>query len=164
MSFQIAHRKKCRVTLLAFVWLFSTVCFQMSPQIAGLRGCIITLVAFVWLFSTVWLIYSLPFLILVQTNAINVNIPLIIKEIYENAWTDIIDCEKSKFRMCWPPSHPLKSDLEGVKTQNKLTGAGVKFMICKNSIPVAKHFLNLATRKSGPFCNFSPILWVAGER
>ena len=74
------------------------------------------------------------------TNAINVNIPLIIKEIYEDTWTDIIDSEKSKFRMCWPPSHPLKSDLEGVKTQNKLTGAGVKFMICKNSIPVTKHF------------------------
>ena len=41
------------VTLLAFVWLFSTVRFQMSPQIACLWGCKVTLVAFVWLFSTV---------------------------------------------------------------------------------------------------------------
>ena len=87
---KIAWIRAGKVTLVVFVQLFSTVCFQMSPQIAGLRGCIITLVAFVWLFSTVWLIYSLPFLILVQTNAINVNIPLIIKEIYENAeWRNV---------------------------------------------------------------------------
>ena len=33
------------------VWLFSTMCFQMSPQITCQRGCIVTLVAFV--FSTV---------------------------------------------------------------------------------------------------------------
>ena len=45
--------RKGRVTMVAFVWLFSTVCFQMLPQIACLRGCIITLVAFVWLLSTV---------------------------------------------------------------------------------------------------------------
>ena len=43
----------CKVTLIAFVWLFSTVFFQMSHQMAWLRGCIITLVAFVWLFSSV---------------------------------------------------------------------------------------------------------------
>ena len=46
------------------------------------------------------------------TNAINVNIPLIIKEIYENTWTDIIDSEKSKFRMCWPPSHSSSLELK----------------------------------------------------
>ena len=33
---------------------FPTVRFQMCPQIAFLRWCIITLVAFVWLFSTVF--------------------------------------------------------------------------------------------------------------
>ena len=32
----------CIVTLVAFVWLFSTVCFQMFPQIACTRGCIVT--------------------------------------------------------------------------------------------------------------------------
>ena len=42
------------VELVAFVWLFSTMCFQMSPQIACLRGCKVTFVAFVWLFSTVY--------------------------------------------------------------------------------------------------------------
>ena len=41
------------VALAAFVWLISTVRFQMSPQIACLRRCIVTLVAFVWLFSNV---------------------------------------------------------------------------------------------------------------
>ena len=41
------------VTLAAFVWLFSTVCFRMIPQIARLSRCIVTLVAFVWLFSSV---------------------------------------------------------------------------------------------------------------
>ena len=41
------------VTLAAFVWLFSTVRFQMCPQVACLRRSIVTLVTFVWLFSTV---------------------------------------------------------------------------------------------------------------
>ena len=41
------------VALVAFVWLFSTVCFQMSPQIACPRRGIVTLVAFVWPFSAV---------------------------------------------------------------------------------------------------------------
>ena len=53
MSPQIACLWRCKVTLVAFVWFFSTVCFQMSPQFACPRGCIVTLVAFVWFFSTV---------------------------------------------------------------------------------------------------------------
>ena len=36
--------------LRTFVWLFSTVCFQMCPQIACQWGCKVALVAFVWLF------------------------------------------------------------------------------------------------------------------
>ena len=36
--------------LRTFVWLFSTVCFQMCPQIACHWGCKVALVAFVWLF------------------------------------------------------------------------------------------------------------------
>ena len=40
------------ITLVAFVWLFSTVRFQMFPQIACQGGFIVTLVAFVLLFST----------------------------------------------------------------------------------------------------------------
>ena len=43
----------CKVTLVAFVWLFSTVFFQMRPQWAWIRACIVALVAFIWLFSTV---------------------------------------------------------------------------------------------------------------
>ena len=50
---QIACLKRCIVTLVAFVGLFSTVPFQMCPQNICTRGCIVTLVAFVWLFSTV---------------------------------------------------------------------------------------------------------------
>ena len=50
---QIACLRRCIVTLVTFVWFFSTVRFQMRPQMACLRGCIVTLVAFVWLFSTV---------------------------------------------------------------------------------------------------------------
>ena len=50
----VIHRLwECMITLVAFVLLFFTVGFQMSPQISCLRGCIITLIAFVWLFSTV---------------------------------------------------------------------------------------------------------------
>ena len=40
----------CKVTQVAFSWLFPTVPFKMSPQIAYLNGCKVTLVAFVWLF------------------------------------------------------------------------------------------------------------------
>ena len=54
MSSQIACLRRSIVTLVAFVWVFSTVSFQMSPQIACLRGCKVTLVAFVWLFSAVY--------------------------------------------------------------------------------------------------------------
>ena len=43
----------CKVTLVAFIWLFSTVFYQMCPQTVCPRGCIVTLVAFVWLFSIV---------------------------------------------------------------------------------------------------------------
>ena len=35
------------ITLVAFVWFFSAVCFQMPPQIACLIRCVISLVAFV---------------------------------------------------------------------------------------------------------------------
>ena len=41
------------ITLVAFDWFFSTVCFQMYPQMSCPRGCIITLVTFVGLFATV---------------------------------------------------------------------------------------------------------------
>ena len=55
--FQVSHQIACIrrdiVTLIAFVWLFSTVRLQMSPQIACLRRGIVALIAFVWLFSTV---------------------------------------------------------------------------------------------------------------
>ena len=44
---QIAYPKGCIVTLIAFVWLFPTVHFQMLPQIAYLKRCKITLVTFV---------------------------------------------------------------------------------------------------------------------
>ena len=53
MCFQIACLWRRIITLVAFVWLFSTVSFQMCPQSAGIWGCIVTLVAFVRLFSTV---------------------------------------------------------------------------------------------------------------
>ena len=51
MSPQIACPRRCKVTLAAFVWFFSTVRFQMRTQISCLRWCIVTLGAFVWLFS-----------------------------------------------------------------------------------------------------------------
>ena len=47
------QRTWIRVTLVAFFLLFSTVCFRMSPQIACITGCIIILDALVWLFSSV---------------------------------------------------------------------------------------------------------------
>ena len=50
---QIAFLRGCIATLVAFVWLFSTVCFQMGPQMACPAGCIVTQIAFVWLFSSV---------------------------------------------------------------------------------------------------------------
>ena len=56
---QMAFIRGCLVTLVAFVWLFSAVHFQMIPQTPCLRRVI--LVAYVWLFSTV------PFQMFLQT-------------------------------------------------------------------------------------------------
>ena len=53
MCLQMACLRRGIVTLVAFVWLFSTVRFQMLPQMACTRRGIVTLVAFLWLFSTV---------------------------------------------------------------------------------------------------------------
>ena len=50
---QMACLRECIVALIAFVWLFSTMCFQMWPQRVCPRKGIVALVAFVWLFSTV---------------------------------------------------------------------------------------------------------------
>ena len=50
---QITCPRGCIVTLVTFVWLFSTVHFQMLPQMACLRRCKVTLVTFVWLFSII---------------------------------------------------------------------------------------------------------------
>ena len=46
--------RAAKLTLVAFVWLFLGVFFQMWPQIVCLRRGIVTLVAFIWLFSTVY--------------------------------------------------------------------------------------------------------------
>ena len=47
MSPQITCLKRCKFTLLAFVWFFSTVRFQMCPQSACIRRGIVTLITFV---------------------------------------------------------------------------------------------------------------------
>ena len=56
VNFQMCPQKICpwgRIfTSIAFVWLFSGVRFQTLPQIACLRRCTVTLVAFVRLFSS----------------------------------------------------------------------------------------------------------------
>ena len=54
MFLQIVRMRRCIFTLFAFVWLFSTVSFQMNPQIACPKGCKVALAAFVCLFSTVY--------------------------------------------------------------------------------------------------------------
>ena len=48
-----ACRRRCIITLAAYVWLFSSVCFQITLQVACLIWCKVTLVAFVWVLSTV---------------------------------------------------------------------------------------------------------------
>ena len=48
MSPQIGFLSRCKVALFALVWLLSTVHFQMSPQIVGLGGCKVALIALVW--------------------------------------------------------------------------------------------------------------------
>ena len=53
MGPQITCLRGCIFTLVAFVLLFSSVRFQMGPQTVCPRGCIVTVVAFVWFFSTV---------------------------------------------------------------------------------------------------------------
>ena len=58
MSLQMACLRRCKVTLVAFVWLFSTVLFQMCPQMACMGRCIVTLVAFIWFNHTVSLCHQ----------------------------------------------------------------------------------------------------------
>ena len=50
---QITCMRGCKITLVAFVWLFFIVRFQMCPQNVCPRRCIVTLIAFVQLFTTV---------------------------------------------------------------------------------------------------------------
>ena len=50
---QIDYSRSGKVALVAFVWIFSTVLFQMFPQIALLRRGLVTVVTFVWLFYSV---------------------------------------------------------------------------------------------------------------
>ena len=52
MSFQMVCFRRCKVTLVAFVWPFSAVLFKMCLQNVSPRRGKVTLVAFVWLFST----------------------------------------------------------------------------------------------------------------
>ena len=56
----MACPRECEVALAAFVWLFSTVCFQMCSQIACPRRGKVTLVAFFLLFSTAHLQMACP--------------------------------------------------------------------------------------------------------
>ena len=53
MCFQITYPIKRMITLVAFVGLFSSVCFQMATESAWIRAGKVTLAAFVWLFSAV---------------------------------------------------------------------------------------------------------------
>mgnify|MGYP007086849824 CR=1 FL=1 len=53
MGPQIACLIGCKITLITFLWMLSTMRFRMDPQMYCLRWCVITLVAFVWLFSIV---------------------------------------------------------------------------------------------------------------
>ena len=53
MILQCPCPRWCKVTLIAFVWLRSTMCCQMTLQITSIWGCKVTLAAFVKLFSTV---------------------------------------------------------------------------------------------------------------
>ena len=47
---QMACLRRCIVTLVAFVWFFPTVCFQMVPQMASIGRCI---VAFMWHYNII---------------------------------------------------------------------------------------------------------------
>ena len=54
MCLQKTSPRGCMVTLIAFVWLFFTLCFWRSPYIAWVRGCIVTMVTLIWFFSAVY--------------------------------------------------------------------------------------------------------------
>ena len=77
MSPQIPCLRGCKITLVAFVWHFSTVCFQMSPHIACREGCKVTLVAFVWLLSYLGLSHKSFYFIfnMMQVILFNILIP-----------------------------------------------------------------------------------------
>ena len=56
---QVPCMWKCIITLIAFVWLFSTMCIQMGLQITRMKGCKAAFLAFVWFFSHVFFQMSL---------------------------------------------------------------------------------------------------------
>ena len=80
------------ITLVAFVWLFTTVRFQMSPQIACLRRFILTLVALFWLHVLTILCHILRSFF-VDT----------LKFFIHNLWEEMGDT--------WPPRFALITDI-----------------------------------------------------
>ena len=54
MLSQIVWPRGCKVTLVAFFWLFSILRLQTSPQFASVWECIVTLIAFVCLCVFKW--------------------------------------------------------------------------------------------------------------
>ena len=89
------------VTKVAFVWLFPTVFFQMSPQIACLWRCKVTLVAFVWLFSTVRFQMS-PQIACLRRGIVTLLtfVWLFATVCFQNpVWSNLL--LRSKFKSCW---------------------------------------------------------------
>ena len=67
---QMVCPRGCKVTLVAFVCDFSSVCFQMNPWMAWLMGCIVTLVAFMWLNDIVSILLQYFYISILQTKLI----------------------------------------------------------------------------------------------
>ena len=91
----MACPRRCIVTLVAFVWFFSTVCFQMLSQIAYKRRCIGTLVAFVWFNDIVSLFLHDFYICILWTKIINFHLfdchgVLCIAQMIASNWSNLI--------------------------------------------------------------------------
>ena len=108
------------ITLVAFVWLFSTMCFQMFHKNVCRWRFIVTLIAFVWLFSMcvfkcifrafVWLFIIVFFFQICQIYNIYHNMQhLIPNTLYKKGMSRKTQKFATKLAWCRQTKHLMKS-------------------------------------------------------
>ena len=103
MSPQRTRSGEGKVTLVAFIWFFSTVCFKMPHQIACLRRGIVTLVAFVWLGDIVSLLLQILYICILETNANVIVVLFLFHGQFESCCLQMVASNWAKSMIFWFP-------------------------------------------------------------